>query len=104
MELPIYRVDLAGETEEPLLLQWRGSTNALQDDLLKQGWLVEPAWSLAALNALVRPDTGPASLPEIPMFNAGLPQAFAMLRLGELGRFVLRPCPLPAREPRKPST
>ncbi len=103
MELPIYRVDLAGETEEPLLLQWRGSTNALQDDLLKQGWLVEPAWSMAALNALVRPDTGPASLPVIPMFNAGRPQAIAMIRPGEQGRFVLRAWPQHAGEPGKPA-
>jgi undecaprenyl-diphosphatase len=103
MELPIYRVDLAGETEEPLLLQWRGSTNALQDDLLKQGWLVEPAWSMAGLNALVRPDTGPASLPVIPMFNAGRPQAIAMIRPGEQGRFVLRAWPQHAGEPGKPA-
>ena len=89
-ELPTYRVDLAGETEEPLLLQWRGSTNALQDELLKQGWLAEPAWSLAALNTFVRPDTGPGRLPVIPMFNAGRPQAIAMIRLGGQGRFVLR--------------
>jgi len=51
-ELPTYRVDLAGETEEPLLLQWRSSTDALQDELLRLGWLVEPAWSLAAMNTL----------------------------------------------------
>jgi undecaprenyl-diphosphatase len=89
-ELPKYRVDLAGETEEPLLLQWRGSAKSLQDELLKQGWLVTPVWSLAALNAFVRPDTSPADLPVIPMFNAGRPQAIAMIRLGGLGRFVLR--------------
>jgi membrane protein DedA with SNARE-associated domain/membrane-associated phospholipid phosphatase len=103
MELPIYRVDLAGETEEPLLLQWRGSTNALQDNLLKQGWLVEPAWSMATLNALVRPDTGPASLPVIPMFNAGRPQAIAMIRPAEQGRFVLRAWSQDASEPGKPA-
>ncbi len=102
-ELPTYRVDLAGETEEPLLLQWRGSTNALQDELLKQGWLVEPAWSLAALNAFVRPDTGPAGLPVVPMFNDGRRQAIAMIRVGDLageqGRFVLRAWSQDAREP-----
>ncbi len=106
-ELPTYRVDLAGETEEPLLLQWRGSTNALQDELLKQGWLVEPAWSLAALNAFVRPDTGPAGLPVVPMFNDGRRQAIAMIRVGDLageqGRFVLRAWSQDAREPNEPN-
>jgi hypothetical protein len=97
-ELPIYRVDLAGGTEEPLLLQWRGSIDALQEELLKQGWLVAPAWSLAALNAFVRPDTGPASLPVIPMFNDGRRQTIAMIRPGEQGRFVLRAWSQEARE------
>jgi undecaprenyl-diphosphatase len=98
-ELPTYRVDLAGETEEPLLLQWRSSTDALQDELLRLGWLVEPAWSLAAMNTFVRPDTGPASLPVIPMFNAGRPQAIAMIRPGQQGRFVLRAWSQEASEP-----
>jgi undecaprenyl-diphosphatase len=102
-ELPTYRVDLAGETEEPLLLQWRGSTDALQNELLRQGWLVEPAWSLAALNAFVRPDTGPAGLPVIPMFNTGRPQAIAMIRPEEQGRFVLRAWPQNASEPGQPA-
>jgi undecaprenyl-diphosphatase len=98
-ELPTYRVDLSGETEEPLLLQWRGSTDALQDELLRQGWLVEPSWTLAAMNTFVRPDTGPASLPVIPMFNAGRPQAIAMIQPGERGRFVLRTWFQDASEP-----
>jgi len=102
-ELPIRRVDLAGDTEEPFLLQWRGNTDALQDDLLKQGWLVEPTWSLAAMNTFVRPDTDPASLPVIPMFNAGRSQAIAMIRPGEQGRFVLRVWSQEASEPGKPA-
>src|SRR5260370_16883858 len=51
----------------------------------------------------VRPDTGPASLPVIPMFNAGRPQAIAMIRPGEQGRFVLRAWPQDASEPGKPA-
>jgi membrane protein DedA with SNARE-associated domain/membrane-associated phospholipid phosphatase len=96
-ELPAYRIDLAGETEEPLLLQWRGSASALQDELMKQGWLVGPAWSLAALNAFARPDAGPADMPVIPKFDDGRLQALTMIRVGELagerGRFVLRAWP-----------
>jgi len=93
-ELPAYRIDLAGETEEPLVLQWRGGAAALQDELMKQGWLMEPVWSLAALNAFARPDTGPANMPVIPKFDDGRFQSLAMIRVGELageqGRFVLR--------------
>jgi membrane protein DedA with SNARE-associated domain/membrane-associated phospholipid phosphatase len=102
-ELPAYRIDLAGEIEEPLLLQWRGSATALQDELTKQGWSVGPAWSLAALNALARPDTGLANMPVIPKFDDGRLQALAMIRTGELagekGRFVLRAWSQNASEP-----
>jgi undecaprenyl-diphosphatase len=93
-ELPTYRIDIAGETEEPLLLQWRGSASALQDELMKQGWVTGPPWSLAALNAFVRPDSGPASMPVIPKLDDGRMPTLAMIQSGELagepGRFVLR--------------
>jgi undecaprenyl-diphosphatase len=89
-ELPSRRIDLGGETEEPLLLQWRGSAGALQDELSKHGWLAEPAWSLTALNTFLRADTGAAALPVIPMFNDGRRQATAMIRPVTRGRFVLR--------------
>jgi membrane protein DedA with SNARE-associated domain/membrane-associated phospholipid phosphatase len=101
--LPAYRVDLTGETEEPLLLQWHGSATALENELTKQGWLAGPAWSLAALNALVRSDTGAASMPVIPKFDDGRLQTLAMIRAGELageqGRFVLRAWSRDASEP-----
>jgi membrane protein DedA with SNARE-associated domain/membrane-associated phospholipid phosphatase len=93
-ELPAYRIDIAGEAEEPLLLQWRGTATALQDELKKQGWVVGPAWSLSALNAFTRPDTGPPSMPVIPKLDDGRMPTLAMIQAGELtgepGRFVLR--------------
>jgi membrane protein DedA with SNARE-associated domain/membrane-associated phospholipid phosphatase len=102
-DLPTYRIDLTGEMEEPLLLQWRGSATGLQDELMTQGWLLGPAWSLAALNAFARPDTAPANMPVIPKFNDGRLQALAMIRLGEVageqGRFVLRAWSQDASEP-----
>jgi undecaprenyl-diphosphatase len=102
-DLPAYRIDLTGETEEPLLLQWRGSATGLQDELMKQGWSVGPAWSLAALNAFARPDTGAANMPVIPKFDDGRLQTLAMIRLGEVagaqGRFVLRAWSQDASEP-----
>lgn len=102
-DLPTYRIDLAGEPEEPLLLQWHGGATALQDELMKQGWSLGPAWSLAALNGFVRPDTGPANMPVMPKFDDGRPQTLAMIQEGELagekGRFVLRVWSQGASEP-----
>jgi membrane protein DedA with SNARE-associated domain/membrane-associated phospholipid phosphatase len=105
-DLSAYRIDLTGETEEPLLLQWRGSATGLQDELMKQGWSAGPAWSLAALNAFARPDTGPANMPVIPKFDDGRLQTFAMIRLDEVAgkpaRFVLRAWSQDASEPNGP--
>jgi hypothetical protein len=64
---------------------------------------MEPVWSLAALNAFARPDTGPANMPVIPKFDDGRFQSLAMIRVGELageqGRFVLRAWSRDAIEP-----
>jgi undecaprenyl-diphosphatase len=106
-DLPAYRIDLTGEPEEPLLLQWRGSATALQDELMKQGWLVETEWSLAALNAFAGSNTGPANMPVIPKFDDGRLQTLAMILIGEVageqGRFVLRTWSQDAREPNGPN-
>jgi membrane protein DedA with SNARE-associated domain len=106
-DLPAYRIDLTGETEEPLLLQWSGSATALQDELMKQGWLVAPAWSVAALNAFAGSNTDPANVPVIPKFDDGRLQTLAMIRMGEVageqGRFVLRAWSLDASEPNGPN-
>jgi hypothetical protein len=36
--LPVYRPDLTGETEEPLTVQWVGSLQNLEEELLREGW------------------------------------------------------------------
>jgi len=41
------RVDLAGEAEEPMLLQWQGSLEALRLALEPLGWKVAPEWSMS---------------------------------------------------------
>jgi undecaprenyl-diphosphatase len=102
-ELPARRIDLGGETEEPFLLQWRGSPSALREALSKQGWLVEPAWSVATLNTFFRADTGSAALPVIPMFNDGRRQATAMIQPGNPGRFILRAWSQEVSEPGGPA-
>jgi undecaprenyl-diphosphatase len=102
-ELPAYRIDLAGEFEDPLLLQWRGSPAALKDELLKQGWVVPPKWSVIALNGFAFPNTSPTALPVVPKFHDGRRQAITMVRpaevAGKSGRLVLRAWTQQAREP-----
>jgi undecaprenyl-diphosphatase len=102
-ELPAYRIDLAGEFEDPLLLQWRGTPAALTEELLKQGWTVPPKWSAVALNGFAFPDTSPTALPVVPKFHEGRRQTLTLVRPAELagrkGRLVLRAWSQQAREP-----
>ncbi|MFZ5956792.1 VTT domain-containing protein [Pseudomonas knackmussii] len=93
-QLPARRVEITGEIEEPLTLQWAGSPDALRERLQRQGWYSPAAWS--ASNALVwlTPGAAPAERPLIAVFAGGrLPQltlARANPNAPDDSRFVLR--------------
>jgi undecaprenyl-diphosphatase len=90
--LPAYRMDLAGESVEPFLLQWRSSPPALQQAL--PGWLAAPDWTVQALNRFAFPNSTAEQLPVLPKLNEGQMQAYALIKPGTLanveGRYVLR--------------
>ncbi len=100
--LPHYRIDLGGEREEPLVLQWRGSPGRLVDDLTRIGWSKPQAWSLASLNLFAYPHEKASALPVMPRFNGGTHEVVAMIRPGTLGtvtgRYVLRAWPRSVRD------
>lgn len=101
--LPAYRVDVAGEREEPLVLQWRGPLDALAAELSHLGWSKPPAWSLITINRFAFPHEDASSLPVVPRLDEGAPAAVTMIkpaRLGDLnGRYVLRAWPRRIRMP-----
>jgi membrane protein DedA with SNARE-associated domain len=70
-QLPARRIDLAGETKEPLTFQWAGSLQSLQGILLQKGWHTSAAW--AALNTLTwfTGSADPADLPVVPFLAGG---------------------------------
>lgn len=52
-QLPARRIDLTGETQEPLTFQWAGSLQDLQDVLSRKGWQASASWGpLSALTWL----------------------------------------------------
>lgn len=73
--LPAHRIDLGGEEEEPLTLQWAGDLTALRQALASHGWRVDTPWSLGnALDWLSPGDTTPAdALPVLPRLDDGRP-------------------------------
>ena len=96
------RIDLAGETEEPILLQWSGSPSALRDALIAQGWSEARPWSLENLNGFAFPDTSPVLLPVVPRFHDGERAVItAVLPVAQAPRWrtVLRVWPERVRDP-----
>lgn len=91
-QLPAYRVDLAGEVEEPLTLQWAGSPAELRRLLLKGGWQAPRQWSVtSALSWLGTAD--PEKLPVVPLLESGHFPRLALIRpdsAAARSRYVLR--------------
>lgn len=93
-QLPPYRIDMFGEIEEPMSVQWAGSLPAIQQALQKKGWRTPAPWT--ATNALewLTADVAPAELPVIPHLASGrMPSLTAVLahdKAPEASRVVLR--------------
>ena len=47
--LPAWRLDIEGEFEQPLTLQWAGSLDQVREQLVSHGWRVPLPWSAATL-------------------------------------------------------
>ena len=87
-QLPARRIDLTGESNEPLTFQWAGDLKELQDVLQHNGWRDSEAWTpLNALNWL-SVQTDPAGLPVIPLFASGRLPSLTLVRLDSGGALI----------------
>lgn len=79
-QLPARRIDLTGETQEPLAFQWAGSLQGLQDVLLRKGWNTPAAWT--PLNTLTwfTGSASPANLPAVPLLAGGRFPSLTLVR------------------------
>lgn len=90
-KLPLRRVDLGGDTEEPFTAQWAGTPAALAATLEKTGWQAPQTWSSRAAAALFLPSASLAALPPAPMLSDGREAALVMVKADPAGgRFVAR--------------
>ena len=69
--LPAERVELGGDREDRLLLQWAGDVKALAAALAPIGWAQAPELSLSTLDRYLTSRTSPGDLPALPKFNDG---------------------------------
>ena len=80
--LPARRIDLVGETEEPITLQWSGTANAIGNELVSSGWSPAVPVSLKSLGSMLTPQIDPRQLPTLPTLNDGNSPSITMTKLG----------------------
>jgi len=89
--LPAYRIDLAREREQPLILQWAGLTEDLTRYLLSRGWQKPSSLDLKDLLKMFSADTPIGALPVLPCMHKGRIDAVRLVQpLDEEHRWVLR--------------
>ncbi len=89
--LPAYRIDLAGEREQPLILQWAGSTENLTRYLLSRGWQKPSSLDLKDLLKIFSSNTPIDELPVLPCMHNGRIDVVRLVQpLDETHRWVLR--------------
>lgn len=69
---PALRIDLGGESEEPLTIQIVGSRDAVAASLQKAGWQEQPSFAARDIAAYFSTQSSIAKLPALPVLNDGL--------------------------------
>ena len=97
-QLPAHRIDLTGETEEPLTIQYAGELDVLRENLLRKGWRTPEPWTPLSSLAWLTATADPAELPVVPHLASGeLPSLTLVLQTTSppiASRFVLRMWPV----------
>lgn len=74
-QLPARRIDLGGEGEEPMTLQWAGTLAALTGELARHGWQPAPPWNLSSTLLWLGGTDTIEGLPVLPRLHNGRPSA-----------------------------
>ena len=88
--LPGWRIDLGGEFEQPLTVQWVGNPERLASLLTKQGWRSFTGNEFKLLLNLFLPGVGVERLPLLPQFENGREERLLMALNRGQQRLVLR--------------
>lgn len=79
-QLPARRLEMAGDLEEPLQLQWACGEADIVRELRGAGWQNPPAWSVAKALASIAPRASIHDLPVLPRLNRGDRSRLAFVR------------------------
>lgn len=89
-QLPGRRIDLAGEKEEPLSLQWAGDPERLATRLIRQGWARADGFPLKAWLNFFIPQATIRQLPLLPLLENGRHERLLLSLDQDDRRLVLR--------------
>jgi undecaprenyl-diphosphatase len=90
-QLSTHRMDVGGEVEEPLSVQWAGTVDAIERALQGAGWRRPPAWWSKATLLWLMPSTRIGDLPVLPKLQYGDPPALSLQKeLDPQRRLVIR--------------
>jgi undecaprenyl-diphosphatase len=89
-DLPAWRIDMAGEREQPLTIQRLGSVKAMAGELLKAGWQYPPELSLESFLGLFSPDTPIEKLLSLPRLHDGMVERLHLVYIEQDKRLVIR--------------
>lgn len=78
-ELPIWRVDLHGEQEQPLNLQWAGDLKTIKQDLLVNGWHQPVVLTLHTALSWLLPNPSLSQLPVLPQLHDGRAETLVLI-------------------------
>lgn len=89
-DLPAWRIDMEGEQEQPLSIQWAGNPAELARYLATLGWHRPPTVNLKIFLGMLSPDTPIEQLPVLPRLQSGRVDRLRLVHEeGDL-RWVLR--------------
>jgi undecaprenyl-diphosphatase len=89
--LPTRRIDMEGESEQPLTLQWAGSPDRMAQFLSANGWQQAPALTLQRFVGIFASDTPVEALPVLPQLHDGRTERLLLVRMDRGDRrLVLR--------------
>ncbi|MBI1424140.1 MAG: phosphatase PAP2 family protein [Gammaproteobacteria bacterium] len=82
-KLPTWRVDLRGEQEQPLNIQWAGKLNSIQQTLLSYGWRKPLTLSMRTALSWLLPQPSLSQLPVLPQLHDGQNESLVLVYQGD---------------------
>ncbi|MEQ1517034.1 MAG: phosphatase PAP2 family protein, partial [Usitatibacteraceae bacterium] len=90
-QLPVYRMDIVGESEEPLRIQWAGNIEAIKEQLMHSGWQEAKPWSSGGILTTLVPEPRVMDIPVVPKLEDGrFPALTLTIVVSNNNRYVLR--------------